>query len=134
MAGGIILFDGTCAFCVRSVRFIATRDSGYFKFGASQNPDGLRELSVRLNRGVESSPEFVCVERAAVTQQHRRAIGRQIAVFLQSRRWVTVASRDKSRQGRKTSRADEFLLNMFNIDHGSNPKRSVVPDRTSRSR
>ena len=40
MAGGIILFDGTCAFCERSVRFIATRDGGYFKFGASQNPEG----------------------------------------------------------------------------------------------
>lgn len=38
--GGIILFDGTCAFCERSVRFIAARDNGYFKFGASQNPEG----------------------------------------------------------------------------------------------
>ena len=45
MAGGIILFDGTCAFCERSVRFIATRDSGYFKFGASQNPEGVALLA-----------------------------------------------------------------------------------------
>lgn len=37
---GVILFDGTCAFCERSVRFVATRDRGYFKFGASQNPEG----------------------------------------------------------------------------------------------
>lgn len=37
---GVILFDGTCAFCERSVRFIATRDHGYFRFGASQNPEG----------------------------------------------------------------------------------------------
>lgn len=37
---GIILFDGTCAFCERSVRFIASRDDGYFRFGASQNPEG----------------------------------------------------------------------------------------------
>lgn len=36
----VILFDGTCAFCERSVRLIATRDNGYFKFGASQNPEG----------------------------------------------------------------------------------------------
>jgi predicted DCC family thiol-disulfide oxidoreductase YuxK len=36
---GIILFDGTCAFCERSVIFIAKRDpSGYFQFGASQTP------------------------------------------------------------------------------------------------
>ena len=37
---GIILFDGTCAFCERSVRLIAARDNGYFRFGASQNPEG----------------------------------------------------------------------------------------------
>jgi predicted DCC family thiol-disulfide oxidoreductase YuxK len=39
--GGIVLFDGTCAFCERSVRFIARRDpAGYFRFGASQSPQG----------------------------------------------------------------------------------------------
>ena len=36
MAGGIILFDGTCAFCEGWVKFFATRDDGYFRFGASQ--------------------------------------------------------------------------------------------------
>jgi hypothetical protein len=36
--GGIILFDGTCAFCERAVVFIAKRDpAGYFRFGASQS-------------------------------------------------------------------------------------------------
>lgn len=36
---GIVLFDGTCAFCERAVVFIATRDpEGYFRFGASQSP------------------------------------------------------------------------------------------------
>lgn len=36
---GVVLFDGTCAFCERSVRFIATRDpQAYFRFGASQTP------------------------------------------------------------------------------------------------
>lgn len=36
--GGIVLFDGTCAFCEGSVRFIARRDAvGYFRFGASQS-------------------------------------------------------------------------------------------------
>jgi predicted DCC family thiol-disulfide oxidoreductase YuxK len=39
ISGGIVLFDGTCAFCERSVRFIAKHDaSGYFRFGASQSP------------------------------------------------------------------------------------------------
>jgi predicted DCC family thiol-disulfide oxidoreductase YuxK len=43
---GIILFDGTCAFCERSVRFIATRDpQGYFRFGASQTPQAAELLS-----------------------------------------------------------------------------------------
>ncbi|HEX6162096.1 MAG TPA: DCC1-like thiol-disulfide oxidoreductase family protein [Vicinamibacterales bacterium] len=36
----IILFDGTCAFCEGSVKFVAKRDNGYFLFGASQNPEG----------------------------------------------------------------------------------------------
>jgi len=36
---GIVLFDGTCAFCEGAVKFIAARDpQGYFKFGASQTP------------------------------------------------------------------------------------------------
>lgn len=35
---GIVLFDGTCAFCERAVVFIATRDPhDYFRFGASQS-------------------------------------------------------------------------------------------------
>jgi predicted DCC family thiol-disulfide oxidoreductase YuxK len=35
----VILFDGTCAFCERTVTFIARRDpAGYFRFGASQSP------------------------------------------------------------------------------------------------
>lgn len=37
--GGIVLFDGTCAFCERAVIFIAARDpQAYFRFGASQTP------------------------------------------------------------------------------------------------
>jgi len=42
----VILFDGTCAFCERSVRFIARRDPGrHFRFGASQNPEGAALLA-----------------------------------------------------------------------------------------
>jgi predicted DCC family thiol-disulfide oxidoreductase YuxK len=42
---GIILFDGTCAFCERAVVFIARRDPrGYFRFGASQSPQAARLL------------------------------------------------------------------------------------------
>lgn len=36
--GGIVLFDGTCAFCEGAVTFIARRDPGaFFRFGASQS-------------------------------------------------------------------------------------------------
>ncbi len=42
----VILFDGTCAFCEGSVRFIARRDPGhYFRFGASQSPKGAELLA-----------------------------------------------------------------------------------------
>lgn len=35
-----MLFDGTCAFCERSVIFMARRDpAAYFRFGASQSPE-----------------------------------------------------------------------------------------------
>jgi predicted DCC family thiol-disulfide oxidoreductase YuxK len=45
-AGAIVLFDGTCAFCERSVIFIATRDpAAYFRFGASQSPQAAALLA-----------------------------------------------------------------------------------------
>lgn len=43
---GIVLFDGTCAFCERAVIFIATRDpNAYFRFGASQSPEAAALLA-----------------------------------------------------------------------------------------
>jgi len=59
--GGIILFDGTCAFCERSVRFIATRDNGYFKFGASQNPEG-QALLARFGTTREAARSLILIE------------------------------------------------------------------------
>jgi len=42
----IVLFDGTCAFCEGAVKFIANRDpAGYFRFGASQSPQGAALLA-----------------------------------------------------------------------------------------
>lgn len=61
MSGGIILFDGTCAFCERWVRFIATRDNGYFKFGASQNPEG-RALLARYGTSREATRSIILIE------------------------------------------------------------------------
>jgi predicted DCC family thiol-disulfide oxidoreductase YuxK len=57
----VILFDGTCAFCERSVRFIATRDRGYFKFGASQNPEG-RALLERFGTTREAAQSIILIE------------------------------------------------------------------------
>jgi len=61
MAGGIILFDGTCAFCERSVRFIASRDNGYFKFGASQNPEGAALLA-KYGTSREATRSLILIE------------------------------------------------------------------------
>lgn len=57
----VILFDGTCAFCERSVRFIASRDHGYFKFGASQNPAG-RALLEQLGTTREAAKSIILIE------------------------------------------------------------------------
>ena len=59
--GGTILFDGTCAFCERSVRLIATRDNGYFRFGASQNPEG-RALLEQFGTSREATKSIILIE------------------------------------------------------------------------
>jgi predicted DCC family thiol-disulfide oxidoreductase YuxK len=64
--GAVILFDGTCAFCERSVRFIATRDRGYFKFGASQNPEG-RALLAQYGTDRESARSIILIEDGEVS-------------------------------------------------------------------
>jgi predicted DCC family thiol-disulfide oxidoreductase YuxK len=66
MSGGIILFDGTCAFCERSVRFIATRDNGYFQFGASQNPEG-RALLATYGTSREATRSLVLIEDGEIS-------------------------------------------------------------------
>ena len=64
--GGIVLFDGTCAFCEAAVTFIARRDpTGYFRFGASQTPDASAILTAHgVNR--ESARSLVLIEDGAV--------------------------------------------------------------------
>lgn len=61
MPPAIILFDGTCAFCERSVTFIAARDRGYFRFGASQNPEG-RALLAQYGTDRESARSIILIE------------------------------------------------------------------------
>jgi len=53
-AGGIILFDGTCAMCNASVGYVIAHDpAGYFRFAASESPAGqalLREHGLGEDR------------------------------------------------------------------------------------
>jgi predicted DCC family thiol-disulfide oxidoreductase YuxK len=58
---GVILFDGTCAFCERSVRFIASRDQGYFRFGASQNAAG-QALLATFGTTREAARSLILIE------------------------------------------------------------------------
>ena len=96
--GGIILFDGTCAFCERSVRFVATRDNGYFKFGASQNPEG-QALLAKFGTSRDAARSMILIEdgeislrSTAVLKIARRmtAPWRWAAIFL----WVPRPIRD----------------------------------------
>jgi predicted DCC family thiol-disulfide oxidoreductase YuxK len=96
--GGVILFDGTCAFCEGSVRFIASRDDGYFKFGASQNPVG-QALLVRYGTSSDAAKSLVLIEDGQVylrstavlrIARHMRAPWKFATMFL----WVPVPIRD----------------------------------------
>jgi predicted DCC family thiol-disulfide oxidoreductase YuxK len=95
---GIILFDGTCAFCERSVKFVAARDNGYFKFGASQNPEG-QALLAQYGTTREAARSMILIEdgemslrSTAVLKIARRmtAPWRWAAIFL----YVPVPIRD----------------------------------------
>lgn len=91
MAGGIILFDGTCAFCEGSVRFIATRDGGYFRFGASQAPEAAALLAqYGVNR--ESARSIILIEDGEVSLRSTAAL--KIATRLTAPwRWAGVLLR-----------------------------------------
>lgn len=61
-AHGIVLFDGTCAFCEKSVTFIATREpAGYFRFGASQTP-AAQALLATFNVTREATRSIILIE------------------------------------------------------------------------
>lgn len=65
-AGGIVLFDGTCAFCERAVVFIATRDPhAYFRFGASQTP-AAAALLVPYGVSRETARSIILIEDGQV--------------------------------------------------------------------
>jgi predicted DCC family thiol-disulfide oxidoreductase YuxK len=65
-ATGIVLFDGTCAFCEGSVKFIARRDpAGHFRYGASQSPEAAGLLTTYgLTR--ETARSLILIENGRV--------------------------------------------------------------------
>jgi predicted DCC family thiol-disulfide oxidoreductase YuxK len=66
VGSGIILFDGTCAFCEGSVRFIAKRDpGGYFRFGASQSPEAATLLA-RYGISRDAARSIILIENDTV--------------------------------------------------------------------
>lgn len=69
----VILFDGTCAFCERSVRFIAARDSGYFKFGASQNPEG-KALLAQYGTTREAAKSLILIDQGKIYLRSEAAL------------------------------------------------------------
>jgi predicted DCC family thiol-disulfide oxidoreductase YuxK len=63
---GVVLFDGTCAFCEGSVRFIATRDpAAYFRFGASQTPVAAALLA-RFDTTRDAARSLILIEDGQV--------------------------------------------------------------------
>ena len=96
--GGVILFDGTCAFCEGSVRFIAARDNGFFRFGASQTPEAAALLAEhRVDR--EAARSIILIEDGQVylrstavlrIARHMRAPWKFARIFL----WVPLPIRD----------------------------------------
>jgi predicted DCC family thiol-disulfide oxidoreductase YuxK len=63
---GVVLFDGTCAFCEGSVRFIASRDpAAYFRFGASQTP-AAATLLARFGTTREAARSLILIEDGQV--------------------------------------------------------------------
>jgi predicted DCC family thiol-disulfide oxidoreductase YuxK len=73
-AHAVVLFDGTCAFCERSVRFIARRDpAGYFRFGASQTP-AAAALLARYGTTREAARSLVLIEAGEVCLRSTAAL------------------------------------------------------------
>lgn len=88
--GGIILFDGECNFCNKSVQFIIERDpSGYYKFASLQSEIG-KELLGNFSDGANAN-SFVLIENgtcytkstaALRVCKHLKGIWKVLPVFL----------------------------------------------------
>lgn len=98
-SGGVVLFDGTCAFCEGSVRFMARRDrAGYLRFGASQSPQAT-DILERYGVNRDSARSIIFIEdgqvylRSTATLRIARHLGfpwKLAAALL----WIPVPLRD----------------------------------------
>lgn len=74
MKKGIIIFDGYCNFCSRSVRFIISRDRRrYFTFAASQTPEGKR-INALYGLGKMAEHSIVLIENGNVYRKSTAAL------------------------------------------------------------
>ena len=74
MRPAIVLFDGTCAFCERSLVFVARRDTtNYFQFGASQTPEGA-EILARYGVNADTASTIVLIEDGRVFTKSSAAL------------------------------------------------------------
>jgi len=74
MDQGIIIFDGYCNFCSRSVRFIIGRDrKRYFTFAASQTPVGQRIIA-RYGLGEMAEHSIVLIEHGNIYRKSTAAL------------------------------------------------------------
>lgn len=95
---GIILFDGECAFCEGAVTFIAARDRGHFRFGASQSSQaaallakfGLTREATRSIILIEDDRIYLRSTASLMIAARMTAPWRWAAVFL----WVPRPIRD----------------------------------------
>ena len=70
----VILFDGACNLCDRTVRFVAARDpAGYFQFASLASPAAARLLGVRP-AGQRLPDSMVLVENDAVFSRSDAAL------------------------------------------------------------
>jgi predicted DCC family thiol-disulfide oxidoreductase YuxK len=74
MDKGIVIFDGYCNFCSRSVLFIIRRDpQKYFIFAASQTPEG-QSLIGRYHLGELAPHSIVVIEHGRVYRKSTAAL------------------------------------------------------------
>ncbi len=74
MDKGIIIFDGYCNFCSRSVQFIIRRDKKrYFSFAASQTPAG-RKIIDTYHIGELAQHSLVLIEHGKVYRKSTAAL------------------------------------------------------------